>query len=662
MALRDYQAAVIEGAYSALAVKGSAVIQMPTGSGKTVTAVEIARQEMARGPVWFLCHRREIVRQAMRAFRKAGIAFGVIAPGHPAEPDALVQIASIPTLLKRSEIYPAPATILWDECHHATARTWSGLMRRHLNARHIGLTATPERLDGKGLSDLFGAMVCGPSIKELIAAGHLSPYRIFAPTEPDLKAAKLSMGDYRTVDLERAMNTPVVIGDAVEHYNRITPNGRALVFAVSVEASKAVAARFNAQGTPALHIDGDTPDDVRDAALVDLEAGRIRVLSNVNVFTEGVDVPAIDTVILLRPTKSLVLYLQMIGRGLRPAEGKSVATILDHSGAVYEHGEPDADWQWSLDGGARKRRLEAARKKGEAIRRCPKCSRAHARAAECPECGYEYPTGREVGEFDGALYELRGAPPDGCDTKLSFRLRVGASRTTMSAWFRRDDFPKTGDGFVLTAQALEWVKRLSNRKLGSSDRRLPNVVSGITAKQLAATTGIPRVVVYKYMKADGFPLMDDGSIDERKAIAWIDENRRRAVPSGAVSPCTLSKKLGISQSAAASYFRAAGFPVRDDGFADESLAIDWVSQNKARVSGRRKGITPRGRETQMAFSKRLCLAERSASNWVKKGLPVDGMGFVRVLKALEWVRDNTKIAIPESAWEGVERADILEDA
>lgn len=408
MELRPYQAAVIESARRALTTKGSVVIQMPTGAGKTKVASAMLAE--ADGAAWFICHRVEILRQAAKAFSAAGIEFGVVSPR--AEPDYSkpVQIVSVDALVRRMADLPLPSMVFWDECHHVAAKSWARIREQLAGAKHIGLTATPERLDGKGLSQWFEELVVGPSTRELIDDGWLSDFRYFAPSEPDLTSAKLRAGDYRKEDVAKAMNMPVLIGDAIAEYRQRASGKRALVFCASVEASKALVERFNAEGIPAAHVDGTTPDEARTAAVEALAAGHIKVLSNVEVFTEGFDLPAIDAVILLRPTKSLALFLQMIGRVLRKAHGKDVALIFDHAGLWLEHGWFDAGWEWSLEGGARKNRLATVE---HGPRRCPECKEVRGERIEQCRCGYKFQTGREVGEHDGDLIEIKSRRQNG---------------------------------------------------------------------------------------------------------------------------------------------------------------------------------------------------------------------------------------------------------
>lgn len=413
MTLRPYQADVIESARLALARSNSIVIQMPTGAGKTkVAASMIALKE---GLVWFVVHRQEIERQTAAALSAAGIDFGVVSPRAAPDYSKRVQIISIGTLARRIDDIPAPDYVFWDECQHAAAKSWSALIKQLPDAKHIGLTATPERLDGKGLDELFDELVIGPTTRELIDGKHLSEFRYFAPSDPDLTAARVREGDYNKGDISKVMNTPVLIGDAVREYKEKANGKRALVFAASVEASKALVERFNAAGIPAAHVDGKTPTPERDAAIAALAAGDIKVLSNVEIFTEGFDLPSIDAIILMRPTKSLALFLQMIGRVLRTADGKDEALIFDHAALWHDHGWPAHDFKWTLAGDARLRRVAET---ASMCRRCPACKQVYENRILSCECGFEFPSGREIGEFDNALSEVVNKPKEG-EIKIS---------------------------------------------------------------------------------------------------------------------------------------------------------------------------------------------------------------------------------------------------
>lgn len=640
--LRSYQRRVLRQLAES---DGRVLLQMPTGSGKTITAVEYARQRLPAGPVWFVCHRREIVRQASRAFTEAGMEFGVIAPGHESLPAAPIQIASVYSLRTRDHAYPSPATIVWDEAHHMAAPSWAALMARYPNAKHVGLTATPERLDGKGLDRWFDNIVLGPDIKSLIARGHLAKYRIFAPTEPDLTEARIKHGDYDPADIDKIMNTPVIIGCAVEHYNRHAPDSRALVFATSIAASKAVVQKFAAQGTLAKHVDGTTPDDERDTAVADLAAGRLKVLSNVNVFTEGVDVPGIDTVILLRPTRSLALYMQMIGRGLRPSEGKEVATIFDHGGCVYEHGFADMAVEWSLEGNARKARLRKARESGEVIRRCPECSCAHEIAAVCPECGHEYASRMEVGEFDGVLYQLRKGPPPRCETINAFSQRLEVDESTIARMVKRG-LPTSGK-FVQIEDGLAWV-----RENWHSNQHPPFGVSypenyepiAKLAKRYSMSIGLKRVI----RKDAPHLLAENGWVYVPAAKDWMEQSFRSPHcppvnvpdPSEYISVTSFAKLTGVAQGTVEAWV-GRGMPAADNGWPHKDSAVAWV-----RLYGRstRKVVetdNSGGRfEPATKFAKRIHVQHKRLVRMIADGLPSANNGWVDISSAISWIKER----------------------
>ena len=280
-----------------------------------------------------------------------------------------VQIASVMTLVRRLDQFH-PTLLIYDEAHHAAAPTWQRITAAYREADLLGLTATPRRLDGKPLDDIFDTLVVGPSIAKLIDDGFLAPVVVFAPTNtPDLKSVKICAGDYAIDQLAAVMSDEMIVdGGAVEEYTRLCPDARGIAFCVDIAHSKLVANAFRARGYRAQHVDGETPRLERRALIAALGDGSLDVLSNCGLFSEGLDVPGVEAAILLRPTKSLALYLQMVGRALRRAPGKKKAVILDCAGNVFVHGLPTA-----LRGGA----LVAPRQAGRTIAglkllfRCP---------------------------------------------------------------------------------------------------------------------------------------------------------------------------------------------------------------------------------------------------------------------------------------------------
>lgn len=358
--------------------------------------------------VIFSVHRDFLMDQTAAAFRNVDLThFGMIGAGLTPDFTAPAQIASIDTLRHRLDRVRACDLLIVDECHHVLAPSWLGVVRHFMakGAKVLGLTATPWRMSGAALGTVFTDMVCGPSIRWMIENGYLSRYRAFAPALPDLRGVHTRGGDYVHGEIEKVMDKPTLVGDAVETYKRLANGGRALAFCVSVVHSEHVAAQFNANGIVAKHLDGNAPKDLRTRTISAFKRGEIQVLSSVDIFGEGFDSPAVDAVILLRPTQSLALHLQQIGRGLRTAPGKERVTIADHAGNCLRLGLPDDDFKWTLEGGAIRKR--AADEKAIAVRQCTKCFCCHKPAPSCPECGFVYVTeGRKVKEIDGDLVEL----------------------------------------------------------------------------------------------------------------------------------------------------------------------------------------------------------------------------------------------------------------
>jgi len=406
--LRPYQTVIIDQARD-LMQRGvrSMLIQSPTGSGKTLLTAHMLGTAASKGmSSWFTVHRRELVKQSIRTFNDVGIRFGVVAAGFFEAPRAPIQIASIQTLARRYQRLRRPRLIIWDECHHIAAGSWAAIHKSLPDAFHIGLTATPERLDGKGLGDFFQEMINGPSVAWLIENGYLAPYRLYAPSSVNVSGVHTKMGDYVKSELAAVVDRPTITGDAIKHYVKYAAGKRAVVFCVSIEHSKHVVSQFQAAGIPAAHVDGETDVAERDAAIKKFERGDVRVLSNVELFGEGFDLPAIEAAILLRPTQSLGLYLQQVGRALRPSPGKAQAIILDHAGNCQQHGLPDEDRVWSLLGrdSGHKQNGDA----GPSVRICPRCFAAQFFArTTCQFCGTAFETKpRQVDHVDGDLVEV----------------------------------------------------------------------------------------------------------------------------------------------------------------------------------------------------------------------------------------------------------------
>lgn len=358
---RDYQLRAVEDcrqAYKAGAT--SVLLVLPTGGGKTLIGSLVVAGALARGRrVLWLAGRRELVEQA--AARMPGEA-GVIMAGRPARPDAPVQVASIDTLAARGGV-PDVDLVVIDEAHHATATTWRAVLAAAPRAKLLGLTATPERSDGAALGDVFQSLVLGPTIRQLVELGHLVPTRVISPCS---KSKKLAMEP----------------ADAWARYSEGRPG---FAFHKLISESLAFTAAMNERGIVTAHVDGETPIRWRAAAVEAFRRGEVECLSSVAVFTEGVDVPRASFCLLARGADHAGIYLQMVGRVMRPAPGKHDAVVVDLRGVYHKHGLPDADREWSLAGAQ-----GVARSSPTKLRQCVKCGAVweYDGDAACPECGF----------------------------------------------------------------------------------------------------------------------------------------------------------------------------------------------------------------------------------------------------------------------------------
>lgn len=413
--LRPYQSATVDALRAALGRHRSALCVLPTGGGKTVIAAYMLGTARSKGrSAWFIAHRDFLLDQTAAAFSQVGIPYGFIAAGRPYNPAHMVQIVSVGTAQRRLDRLTPPDLICWDESHHIASASYRKIYKWAANSRHIGLTATPTRLDGRGLDEFFDELVSGPTVAELMVGGFLSQYRAFAPSAPDLAAVHTIAGDYNRGELGGVMDDGQIIGDMVRHYRERADGKRGIYFGVSVSHSKHIVSCFQERGIAALHLDAASSSAERRDAAKRMAAGDISVISNVDLMGEGFDLSAqaetdcpIECVGLARPTKSPSLHLQQIGRALRPKPEPAI--ILDHAGNLLRHGLPDEERVWSLRGIDRR---TAASREGPAVTQCASCFGVHrAGLMACPYCGAgRVMQAREVEEVAGDLVEVRRTP------------------------------------------------------------------------------------------------------------------------------------------------------------------------------------------------------------------------------------------------------------
>lgn len=451
--LRPYQLRAVD-AVRRLIRDGSRapLLVAPTGAGKTVIMAHVVASAIAKGRrVAVVAHRRELIRQIEEALIAAGQRPAIIAPWARPNPFAPVQIGSVQTMVRRELLPPADLLVI-DEAHHTRLDNQWGEVVGMLRPRHVlGLTATPIRTDGQGLGvaagGLYDAMEVVTSTAELVEQGYLARPVVYAPAvTPDLGGLRVERGDYSKGQAAQAMGTAAIVGDAVAHYQRLCPGARAAAFAVSLEHARTVADAFLAAGIPAEVIDGGLGLWERDMMLQRFRAGQTRVLVSCDLIGEGFDLPAIEAAILLRPTISTALYLQQVGRALRPAPGKARAVILDHAGNTLRHGLPTDDREWSLMGEDEAAR--AARRKPDPdaapVWQCLECYGYSPRAADaCEACKAPRPyAGREVEVQAGELVEIQQAPRRPADPErgkartLEALERIEKERGYKAGWAR----------------------------------------------------------------------------------------------------------------------------------------------------------------------------------------------------------------------------------
>lgn len=418
-------------------VKGyrAPLLVLPTGAGKTVCFCYIAATSAARGKkVLILVHRVELLRQTAQALDTAGVRNGLINPKYTPDLAAPVQVASVQTLIKRLPQINKPDLIIVDEAHHANAGSWKKILQYFPEARVLGVTATPCRGDGTGLGTngggMFDDLIIGPQIAELIEMGFLVKPIVYAPKDRlDLSGLRTRMGDYDQHQLSDFMDKPKITGSALEHYNRLCPGVPAVVFCVSVAHAIHVAEEFRNAGYRAYHADGSLDDDTRRRILSGLGNGQVQVVTSCDLISEGTDIPAIGAAILLRPTQSLGLYLQQVGRALRPCQGKDKAIILDHVGNVLTHGMPDEPREWSLDGTVKKKAGKKDTEKNIPVVQCPKCYALHEPAPICPVCNHVYEVAKNALPIhtDGTLTQV--SPEDALRMKRTKITEVARAKT-----------------------------------------------------------------------------------------------------------------------------------------------------------------------------------------------------------------------------------------
>ncbi|WP_454618394.1 DEAD/DEAH box helicase [Bradyrhizobium cenepequi] len=448
----------------------SVLVFAPTGFGKTVLAAKLIELLFAaKKRVIFCVHRVDLITQTAKTFERCGIPFSYIAAGYHYNPFHRVYIASIATLKNRLGKIPADY-IMVDEAHLSAASGWAKVAHHYKGegTRAIGLTGSPERLDGKPLGDVWDEMVMGPSVRWLIEQGHLSRYRAFAPAGIDLAGVHTRNGDYVASEIDDLMSGKAVLAGAVRHWRKFAGGKRTIAFAPSVARAEQLAAEFRANGVMAVALDGNTPQQDRRSAFLGFADRQIEVIVNCQLFCEGFDLAAqvdrdvtIEAVLQHSPTQSVAKHLQQLGRGLR--KKSEPAILLDLVGNLSRLGLPDDEREWSLEG---------RKKNGREVENltCPECFATHQPAPKCTECGHVYPVkardgiaqGRMLDEVEGELEEIDVA------ALRRERAREQSSAETLDdliklAMARGYKSPEKWAGHVWTARQANASRRMEHR-------------------------------------------------------------------------------------------------------------------------------------------------------------------------------------------------------
>ena len=371
--LRDYQLDLLNKTFQAFQ-QGyrRPLVVAPCGAGKSYIFAELIRR--TKGEALILTHRQELLRQHEELLRNLAVTNA--------------RVAMILTEANRLGQYPTPALIVADEAHLSRSNSWVKVID-HYNTFTVGFTATPCRLDGRGMGDVYDTLIEGVDVRWLIDNHRLAPYEYYAPTLVDTSGMRTIAGDYVVSDLEQLMNERAIYGDVLRNYEKLAPGERTICYCVSVEHARRTADAFNRAAIRSEVLSAGTPIRQRNAIMEDFKAGRVQVLCNVGIISEGISIDGVSCCLLLRPTESVALGIQQMMRCMRYLPGKT-AKIIDCVGNYTRVGLPTDEREWSLSKPVSKRRL-TDENGNFYIRCCPECYMTFPTAPECPFCGTAYP-------------------------------------------------------------------------------------------------------------------------------------------------------------------------------------------------------------------------------------------------------------------------------
>ena len=370
--LRPYQRELINDIkHSMIAGHRSIVSVLGCGGGKSVIQAEIARSATGKhNRVLFLVHRKELCEQITDTFTSQDVDM------------ELCSVSMVQTVSRRLDSIPVPKIIMTDEAHHSTAKTYKKIYAAFPDALRLGFTATPCRLNKGGLGEVYDDLITSVSTKWLIDNNYLSPYKYYSVKLADTSGLHIKAGDYKADEVAELMQNKEIYGETVKQWERLAKNKKTIAYCASVEAAEETAEQFQQAGYKAASLSGSTSKELRSQIMQDFRDSKLTILTNCELFGEGLDVPDCECTVLLRPTQSLTLYIQQSMRSMRYMPGKT-AIIIDHVGNYYQHGLPDDDREWTLEP---KKKQENMVK----IRECPMCYAVYPPTQQrCPYCGYK---------------------------------------------------------------------------------------------------------------------------------------------------------------------------------------------------------------------------------------------------------------------------------
>lgn len=371
MKLREYQAELI-GRIRLSIMHGhkSIVSVLGCGGGKSIIQAEIARSATDKGNrVLFLVHRKELCEQITNTFTAQGVDMD------------RCSVSMVQTVGRHIDKLPEPKIIITDEAHHSTANSYKKIYNAFPNALRLGFTATPCRLNAGGLGEVYDKLITSVSTKWLIDNHYLSPYKYYSVKLADTSGLHVKAGDYKANEVAELMQNSEIYGETVKQWEKLAKGKKTIAYCASVEAAEETAEQFRQAGYTAASLSGSTPKEQRTQIMQDFRDSKIMILTNCELFGEGLDVPDCECTVLLRPTQSLTLYIQQSMRSMRYMPDKT-AIIIDHVGNCYLHGLPDDNREWTLESKAKQANTVK-------IRECSICFAVYPPTMQkCPYCGY----------------------------------------------------------------------------------------------------------------------------------------------------------------------------------------------------------------------------------------------------------------------------------